>query len=147
MTHAEYKNGESLGDAMHTYGLIWTADRLMTYIDNEENVVLDVDMSGESFWSRGGFEGENPWRNEPNAAPFNQEFYLIFNVAAGGTNGYFVDDKCGKPWSNESSTSVNEFYDDVGNWFETWNYPMTNDSAMKIDSVKVWSFDESTFLQ
>jgi len=33
----------------------------------------------------------NPWENENNAAPFNQEFYLILNVAVGGTNGYFPD--------------------------------------------------------
>jgi len=45
MTHAEYKHSESLGDGFHTYGLLWTEDRLMTYIDDESNVVLDVDMS------------------------------------------------------------------------------------------------------
>jgi cytochrome c2 len=60
MTHAEYKSTESLSNGMHTYGLIWSEDRLMTYIDSEENVVLDVDMRDESFWSRGGFEGLNP---------------------------------------------------------------------------------------
>lgn len=45
LTHAEYKHTESLGDAFHTYGLLWTADRIMTYIDSEDNVVLDVDTS------------------------------------------------------------------------------------------------------
>jgi len=56
---------------MHVYGLLWTPERLITYIDDESNVVLDVDMSSESFWEKGGFSGLSPWRNEPNSAPFN----------------------------------------------------------------------------
>ena len=127
---------------MHVYGLLWTPDRLMTYIDDESNVVLDVDMSSESFWEKGGFSGLSPWRNEPNSAPFNQDFYLIINVAVGGVNGYFPDGQCGKTWSDKSSTAANDFYNTKGVWYPTWNYPATNDSAMKIDSVKVWSLDE-----
>lgn len=42
----------------------------------------------------------NPWKGESNSAPFNKEFYLIFNVAVGGTNAYFPDGQGGKPWSN-----------------------------------------------
>jgi beta-glucanase (GH16 family) len=41
-THAEYQNRESLADDFHIYGLIWTEDRIMTYIDEEKNKVLDV---------------------------------------------------------------------------------------------------------
>lgn len=71
LTHEEYKHSESLGNGFHTYGLLWTEERLITYIDSEDNVVLDVDMSQQSFWEKGGFSGNNPWVNEPNAAPFN----------------------------------------------------------------------------
>lgn len=110
-TTAEYTNSESLGDAFHTYGLIWTEDRITTYIDDETNVVLDVKID-QSFWKRGDYpEGvKNPWKGEPDNAPFNQEFYLIMNVAVGGTGGYFPDGLGGKPWSNESDRSVNEFW-------------------------------------
>lgn len=70
------------------------------------------------------------------------------NVAVGGTNGYFPEGQCEKPWSNTSPSSVNEFYNAKSAWYPTWNYPATNDSAMKIDSVKVWSLDGAeTFLQ
>jgi hypothetical protein len=32
----------------------------------------------------------NPWGLSPNPnAPFDQSFYLILNVAVGGTSGYF----------------------------------------------------------
>jgi len=126
---------------MHTYGLEWTEEGLFTYIDDPGNKVLEVDFTEESFWERGGFTGNNPWRGQPNAAPFNKDFYLILNVAVGGTNGYFPDGQCGKPWSNTSPTSVNEFYNAKDQWYTTWNYPASNDSAMKIDSVRVWQFD------
>jgi beta-glucanase (GH16 family) len=143
LTHADYKHTESLGDAFHIYGLLWTPDRIMTYIDSEDNVVLDVDTSSQSFWEKGGFTIDNPWVNEPNNAPFNRDFYLILNVAVGGTNAYFPDGQCGKTWTNDDSRSANTFWNTHGVWYPTWNYPATNQSAMKIDSVNVWSIDES----
>jgi beta-glucanase (GH16 family) len=71
LTHGEYTHFESLGNAMHTYGLVWTPTRLFTYIDDESNVVLDVDMSSESFWQRGGFSGFNAWEGAGQNAPFD----------------------------------------------------------------------------
>jgi beta-glucanase (GH16 family) len=71
-THAEYTHRESLANDFHTYGLIWKEDRIMTYIDDEKNKVLDVAID-KSFWEFGDFpEGmSNPWKGEPNNAPFN----------------------------------------------------------------------------
>jgi hypothetical protein len=63
----------------------------------------------------------------------------------GGTNGYFPDGMGNKPWSNTSYHAVNEFYDAKDKWYPTWQ----GNSAMVIDSVKVWSFEDSedtTFL-
>jgi beta-glucanase (GH16 family) len=100
-THASYKHTESLGDKMHTYGMIWTEDKLQTYFDTPDNVILDVDFTKQSLWELGGWKNEdNPWKGEPNNAPFNREFFLILNVAVGGTNSYFPDGQCGKPWGN-----------------------------------------------
>jgi hypothetical protein len=144
LTHKTYKHPTSLADDFHTYGLLWTEDRILTYIDTEDNVVLDVDTKTTSFWQRGGFaHQDNPWVNEPNNAPFNRDYYLIFNVAVGGTNGYFPDGQCGKTWSDLDGHSVNAFWNSWGAWYPTWNYPATNQSAMKIDSVKVWSLDNA----
>ena len=130
---------------MHVYGLIWTEDRIQTYFDSPDNVILDVDTKTQSFWEKGGFEGDNPWKGEPNNAPFNREFYLILNVAVGGTNGYFPDGECGKTWSDLSPTAVNDFWNSWGTWYKTWNYPETNDAALKVDSIKVWSLDADPF--
>lgn len=142
LTHAEHEHTESLANDFHTYGLHWTEDRLYTYIDDEKNIVLDVDMSDTDFFSKGGWKNQdNPWIGETKNAPFNREFYLILNVAVGGTNGYFPDGQCGKTYSDTDPHSVNAFWNSNGQWYPTWNYPATNDSAMKIDSVKVWSLE------
>lgn len=52
------------------------------------------------MWKKGHFAGSSenssllvdPWSQtgRPNT-PFDQPFYLILNVAVGGTNGYFQD--------------------------------------------------------
>ena len=66
---------------------------------------------------------------------------MIFNVAVGGTNEYFPDGQCGKPWTNGQAHAVNTFWDARNNWFPTWNYPETHDSAMQIDYVRVYQAD------
>jgi beta-glucanase (GH16 family) len=144
LTHASYTHTESLGDAFHIYGLLWTPDRIMTYIDSEENVVLDVDTSSQSFWDKGAFNPnlDNPWVNDEPNAPFNRDFHLILNVAVGSTM-YFADDSCGKTWSNWDPKAMNTFFDTNDAWYPTWNYPATNQAAMKIDSVNVWSVDQT----
>jgi hypothetical protein len=60
--------------------------------------------TGQNYWSG---VTENPWEAGEPSAPFDQEFYLILNVAVGGTNGYFPDDQCDKPWSNSASSAIN----------------------------------------
>jgi hypothetical protein len=40
-----------------------------------------------------------------NAAPFDQDFYLIMNVAVGGTNGWFPDGQGDKPWLNHAGSA------------------------------------------
>jgi hypothetical protein len=51
------------------------------------------------MWSRGQFQNavenstllDNPWKNSVNNnAPFDQEFFLILNLAVGGRTGWFA---------------------------------------------------------
>ena len=112
LTTQGFKYSEGLDKEFHTYGLYWSEDRLYTYFDTEDNKILDVDLSQESFWERGQFPAdmENPWVGEPNSAPFNKDFHLIFNVAVGGTNAYFPDGMGGKPWANTDPAAINAFF-------------------------------------
>lgn len=137
-THATYTlPSGSLSDSFHTYGLVWTEDALMTYIDQPSNVVLYVPFN-ESFWHKGGFDQtgmNNPWANRNTSAPFDRKFFLIFNVAVGGTNSYFPDGVGGKPWSNTSPHASADFWHGKGQWLPTWQ---GEDVAMQISSVKVF---------
>ena len=89
-----------------------------------------------SYWDRSGLSGrDNPWETSPNKnAPFDKEFYLIINLAVGGTNGYFPDGVGAKPWSDHSERASSEFFDNKGQWWPTWG----NDSTFEIDWVKIY---------
>ena len=145
-THNFYSHDTSLGDDFHTYGLYWDENRIYTYFDDPKNIVLDVDLSKETFWERGAFPSKykNPWQYSGKNAPFDTEFYIVLNVAVGGNCGYFKDGVAGKPWSDKSTSVANDFYNAKGAWYSTWN---GEDAALKIDSIKVWSLSEEDKLQ
>lgn len=136
-THSFYThpNG-TLADDFHTYGMYWDEKQFYTYIDDDSNRVLQVNTSDISYWQRSGItDRENPWQYSPNkCAPFDVEFYLIINLAVGGTIGYFPDGLGGKPWKDSSPRASAEFYDNKSQWFKTWG----PQSTFQIDSVKVW---------
>lgn len=97
----------------------------------------------EPFWQYGQFplsdtngtRLENPWGlTGSNASPFDQNFYLVLNVAVGGTNGWFKDGKSGKPWLDGSPTAQLDFHNAQNQWYPTWE----KGGQMKIKSVKMW---------
>lgn len=68
--------------------------------------------AGEGFWyrdSRFASSGlPNPWASGSKMAPFDEPFYIIFNLAVGGTNyfaDHFVNKPYNKPWHNDSPYS------------------------------------------
>lgn len=98
----------------------------------------------EPFYKRGQFpaaysNGEavvDPWsQTGKSSTPFDQEFYLIVNLAVGGS--YFPDAVGGKPWVSTSTTSMRDFWDARDQWMPSWS----NDPAQRsliVDSVKMW---------
>ena len=109
-----------------------------TYFDNESNPVLSLPIN-QSFWSLGGWTTppwNNPWSGRGNNAPFDRRYYLIINLACGGTSGYFSDGVANKPWSNNDPHSVNSFFNNKATWYPTWTTPMP------VDSVAVWTYVE-----
>jgi len=142
LTHANYTlpAGQSFHDSYHIFGVKWSATGLYTYIDTDDNRILTVDFTQQSFWQRGGWEGStwsNPWRGRNNSAPFDQSFYLVMNVAVGGVSDYFPDGVAGKPWKNTDGNSVNGFYSAIDKWLPTWDI-QTTQSAMCVDWVKMY---------
>jgi len=130
----------TLNDDFHTFGLYWSEDHIYTYLDTDANRVLDLPVN-QSFWQRGGWDKNptlnNPWTGQPDVAPFDQKFYLIFNLAVGGVNGYFPDGQGGKPWSDATSTAMADFNNALDSVVKTWDM-VGDDSALQIRSVKLY---------
>lgn len=126
----------------HTFGMEWSEKYLFTYIDTRLLQVLYANFD-QPLWQRGDFPLSDsngtrlidPWSQTGNdATPFDQDFYLILNVAVGGTNGWFEDGKSGKPWVDGSPTAKKDFWTARDTWFPTWE----KGGEMKVKSVKMW---------
>ncbi|CAO3620269.1 unnamed protein product [Mucor hiemalis] len=126
---------KDFSEGFHTYGLEWTKESLRTYVDDKTLLQVDFDQSA---WSRGGFKKPtmNPWKGGDISAPFDQEFYLVLNLAVGGVNGYWPEED-NKPWKNNDPHAPNAFYDAKNKWLPTWG--KGNKRALAIDWVKMWS--------
>ncbi|KAK4570545.1 hypothetical protein LTR86_002627 [Recurvomyces mirabilis] len=133
--------------AFHLYGLEWTSKYLFMYIDSRllQVFFLKFDNGPKSMWNRGKF-GEtivnksalaDPWsQTGQDNTPFDQNFYLILNVAVGGTNGYFEDGKGNKPWGDASLNAPKEFWSASPIWLPTWGKGDTR--GMTVKSVKMY---------
>jgi hypothetical protein len=138
---------QSFGADFHTYALEWTTEFLRIYIDTRLHTLLDLRFN-QPFFQRGDFPStwfngsdlvalQNPWINGTNATPFDQEFYLIMNVAVGGTNGWFPEDQGNKPWLNQAKNPPRDFVNGIAQWYPTWPSNV-EDRAMVVDYVKMW---------
>ncbi|KAJ7122680.1 concanavalin A-like lectin/glucanase domain-containing protein [Mycena crocata] len=134
-------------DDFHTYALEWNEEFIRMYVDSRLKHMFELKLSKSSFWDRGDFPTvvqngsesvvlANPWVNGTKAAPFDQPFYLILNVAVGGTNGWFPDGP-EKPWLDGSATAPLDFLRAQNQWYPTWPQDV-NKRAMVVDSVKMW---------
>lgn len=71
-------------------------------------------------------------------APFDQEFYLIIELAVGGTSGWFPDDDGDKPWTNGGGNeAMYDFAEAQSTWSSQWPSSV-DDNAFRIDWVKMW---------
>lgn len=153
--------GNGFDRDFHKYKLEWTPQHLRFFLDHRQVAEISV---GDGFWSRGKFSGENIWKDGTMMAPFDQEvndfitficckvlqfkriifqFYLIMNLAVGGTNGYFPDsgNSNGKPWTNSQSFPHTAFWRGKQQWLDSWKLNENNgmNASMIIDSVKIWA--------
>eukprot|EP00471_Norrisiella_sphaerica_P000230 CAMPEP_0184484960 /NCGR_PEP_ID=MMETSP0113_2-20130426/6609_1 /TAXON_ID=91329 /ORGANISM="Norrisiella sphaerica, Strain BC52" /LENGTH=471 /DNA_ID=CAMNT_0026866195 /DNA_START=277 /DNA_END=1692 /DNA_ORIENTATION=+ len=152
----------------HIFGLYWSPDEIIFYVDDINNVVNHVQFKSEHYLWDLGIKNEiwkddkkgdipfkkqfaNPWLGASSSAPFDQEFYLILNLAVGGTagvgpQGFFPDGLGNKPWRNSESTSLSDFIKAKDDWYPSWTKNGTHgqigeNTALKIDSVNVWAFE------
>ncbi|KAK9374252.1 concanavalin A-like lectin/glucanase domain-containing protein [Lipomyces chichibuensis] len=135
----------TFADGFHTFGLEWSHKYIMTYLDGRLRQAI-YHKFATPFWTYGTFPStyengstvSDPWPGDNLQAPFDQEFYLILNVAVGGTNGWFPDNQGNKPWNNgDRRTAMSSFWNARDKWQKTWG---DEDSrGMVVDSVKIYS--------
>ncbi|KAI0646076.1 concanavalin A-like lectin/glucanase [Trametes meyenii] len=140
--------------AFHTYALEWTPDWIRFYVDTRLQAMMNLKITGKGgkdFFERGAFPAtatngssvavvvEDIWAQDGGsaAAPFDQEFYLILDLAAGGTSGWFPDNVGDKPWFDGSNTAMRDFAKAQDTWAATWPSD-ASDRAFRIDYVKMW---------
>ncbi|XP_065094019.1 beta-1,3-glucan-binding protein-like [Ochlerotatus camptorhynchus] len=141
--------GQGFNNGFHLYQLEWAPDHITFSVDNQ--VLRRID-AGSGFWERGGFvtsspASENPWMHATPMAPFDQEFYILMNLAVGGVNGYFPDvppatnGARGKPWLNTSPTAARDFWNGRNLWLPSWRMDENRgkESSFQIDYVRVWA--------
>ncbi|CAG0879122.1 unnamed protein product [Darwinula stevensoni] len=141
---ANYKRnlGSGYHDDFHLYKVEWTPDYIKFTLDGTE--LGTVTPGEDGFWNLYPFDEnypglDSPWSLGTKMAPFDQEFYLIVNLAVGGTNGFFPDGTTGpypKPWSNTSPQAFKDFWDRRGDWYPTW---IEDDTHLQVEYVKVWA--------
>ncbi|KAL3423123.1 glucan -beta-glucosidase [Phlyctema vagabunda] len=141
-THTRTASHSQFGDKFHKFGLEWSEKYLFTYIDNALTQALYWKFN-KPLWPQGHFPFANsngtayqdPWSfTGRDQTPFDQEFYLILNVAVGGQNGYFLDGADGKPWGDGSPLAKTEFWAARDQWYPTWE----KSGQMIINKVQMW---------
>lgn len=129
-------------DKFHLYGVEWSEKYIFTYVDSRLAQVMYVGFT-EPFWTKGHFPTSdtngtlitNPWASTGrDNTPFDQDFYLILNVAVGGTNGWFDDGVESKPWADASTNAKSDFWNARDQWYPTWE----KNGQMTVKSVKMW---------
>ncbi|CAK7568608.1 MAG: hypothetical protein SEPTF4163_006604 [Sporothrix epigloea] len=134
---------KTFADGFNTFGLEWSEKYLFTYINSRLLQALYIDFD-EPLWKRGDFPSDSAQTNYTKVntvwgqtgrsnTPFDQPFYLILNLAVGGTNGWFTDNTDGKPWLDASPNAKLDFWNARDQWLPTWKQPQ-----MEISSVKMW---------
>ncbi|KAJ6600777.1 glycoside hydrolase family 16 protein [Mycena sp. CBHHK59/15] len=138
----------SFDKGFHTYGMEWDEKWMRFYVDTRVHSMLEITTktSKQSFWNRASFPDtaqngsaevvvENPY--DAINAPFDKPFYLIIDLAVGGTSGWFPDKAGNKPWFDGSLTAMFNFWQARDTWYATWPTSAA-DRAFRIDSVKMW---------
>ncbi|KAL6924110.1 hypothetical protein FSST1_001384 [Fusarium sambucinum] len=135
-----------MSDDFHTYGLEWNEKYLFTWLDGRLRQIVFFDFTkNKNMWEYGKFAGvtvnktvhKDTWSQTGRSnTPFDQPFYLILNVAVGSTNGWFPDKLGAKPWSDESSAPMRDFWDAKDTWLPSWGEE--KDRGMIVRSVRMW---------
>ena len=107
---------QTFAEKFHTFAMEWSPDFIRLYVDSRLTYTLFLKFK-EPFFKLGDFppivqngtdfiSTPNPWKDgTKNVAPLDKPFYLIMNVAVGGTSGWFPNGAGDKPWLDHSMST------------------------------------------
>nr|ACI32819.1 beta-1,3-glucan recognition protein 2 [Spodoptera littoralis] len=117
----------------HNYTLIWKPDGIELLVDNEKYGVVNPGSGFSEKVLKHNIKHATSWNKGTIMAPFDKMFYLTLGLRVGGIND-FEDAVDNKPWKNSESKATLKFWNAKSTWYPSW----TN-SALKVDSVKVYA--------
>ena len=143
-------------DDFHIYAFEWTPNWMRFYVDTRLEAMMNIKItgkSGESFFKRANYPQvarntsdlevavQDIWQlaGGTAAAPFDQEFFLIIDLAVGGTSGWFPDGVGGKPWLDSSDDAMAKFAAAQSTWSKTWP-SSANDRAFRMCVLFLFTF-------
>lgn len=113
-------NGAGFDQDFHTYTVEWVPSGMRYFVDGVE----------QTFTSYG--------------QPFDKAFYLIINLAVGGTSGYFPEEawnENGRGWGNNEKGMHDFWHSRHDTWLPSWRLGINNDkeASFQVDYVRVWA--------
>jgi len=139
--NAEYRISDTtFADSFHKFWLDWTAEYIRMGVDDV--TMMNWTVPAEGYFQHGHFQNaKDPWANATNAAPFDQPFYLILNVAVGG-NWFWqqmINEPYLQPWNDTASKEDQyvQFWNARHLWQPTWH---GDNVAMRVKSVKLTQY-------
>ena len=151
-THGHAKSCVPEGDlayGFHKYAFEWTEKGFKSWVDNI--VIMDEVADGwcESTFGCGNWN--NPWKNgrDPKMTPFDEEFYLMINVAVGG--GFFPShcenaDGSQTPWHNNNGDDKRAFWyggpnANYNDQFDRKSFQSWDDPTLQLKSIRIFQRD------
>lgn len=130
-------------EEFHTFGLEWDEKGIWTWEGNRNRRIMNakfdkpmINRIKKQYDSEGAYiPPPNPWiLADNNVAPFDQNFFLIINVAVGG--GYFS--QYNTPWSMADQNAARAFWENKDStWGPSWPTDLKKRS-LAVDYVKMW---------
>ncbi|GAB1860313.1 Beta-1,3-glucan-binding protein [Camponotus japonicus] len=108
------QSSKTWADDSHTFEVKWSSGLIVVKVDGVEYGQQTVDIA------------------------FGKQSYLTLGIAVGGIHEFpdlVTSSGYTKPWRNDGSQAIYNFYQAKDNWQPTWN----TDTALKVDYVKIWA--------